>query len=374
MDSDVYQRLAQALDELPGGYPRSESGVELRILQRLFTPQEAHVACCLTLLAESAEVVARRAGLPVEETARLLEEMDRKRLIYNFSPTGATPRYMAQQFVIGLWESQVDRLDRELVELFEAYLPIYAAADLWGRVPQLRTIPVRQSIPNTATILPYEHVEAMMGKQTRFAVANCICRQEMHIIDQGCGRPMETCLVTGSMVDYYVRVGRGREITREEALALIDQANEAGLVLQAGNDQASGSLCMCCGCCCGVLRILKSYPDPANHGSSPFVAVLDESRCMGCELCLSRCPMDALTFADFHAVHHPERCIGCGLCVSTCPESALTLVRKEQQREVPKTIVHLYISMARSRKRLGPGEMVRLGARTAVDRFLAKKE
>ena len=371
MDQDVYEKLAQALNELPGGFPRSESGVELRILQRLFTPEEANLARHLTLLAESPRVIARRAGVPVAEAARLLDEMHRKRLIYNFEAEGKPQRYMAQQFLVGLWESQVDRLDRELVEEFEAYLPVYAAEGLWSRVPQLRTIPVRASIPNQARILPYEHVEALLRERTRFGVANCICRQEQRILDHDCGKPLETCLVTDSVVDYFVRVGRGREISRAEAMALIEQADQAGLVLQAGNDQASGSLCMCCGCCCGVLRMLKSYPDPANQGSSPFTAVLEADLCIGCEVCITRCPMDALTFEDFHAAHHPERCIGCGLCVSTCPEGALTLVRKEQQREVPKDIVRLFIRMARSRGRLGPGEMIRLAARTAIDRFLA---
>lgn len=371
MTPDVYEQLAQVLNELPGGYPRSESGVELRILRRLFTPEEAHLACHLTLLAESPRVIAHRAGVPEEDAARLLAEMDRKRLIYNFEPADKPPKYLAQQFLIGLWESQVDRLDRELVEDFEEYLPIYNADDLWSQVPQLRTIPVRASIPAQTHILPYEHVGEILNTHTRFGVANCICRQEMHLIDQGCNRPVETCLVTDGTVDYFVRVGRGREITREEAQALVEQADRTGLVLQAGNDQGSGAMCMCCGCCCGVLRTLKRFPDPANHCSSPFTAQLDVEKCMGCELCVSRCPMDALTMQDFHAAHQPERCIGCGLCVSTCPEGALTLVRKDQQREVPKTVVHLYVSMARARRRLGPGAMARLAAKTVLDRFLA---
>ncbi|RPJ49062.1 MAG: hypothetical protein EHM21_07435 [Chloroflexi bacterium] len=192
VDDSVYEKLAQALDELPGGFPRSETGAELRILRKLYTPAEAEIARHLTLLAEEPRVIARRAGIPVAEAACLLEEMDRKRLVYNFSKEGETQRYMAQQFVVGIYESQVDRLDRELVDAFEEYLPVYNAAGLWGKAPQLRTIPIRQSISSGTQVLPYEAIDEILRKHTRFGVANCICRQEQRILDHDCGKKLET--------------------------------------------------------------------------------------------------------------------------------------------------------------------------------------
>ncbi len=89
--------------------------------------------------------IAVRAGVPLADAERILAELERKRLIYNFAPPGKPPAYMAQQFVIGFWEGQVDRLDRELVELFEEYLPVYAQSGAWEKTPQLRTIPVHES-------------------------------------------------------------------------------------------------------------------------------------------------------------------------------------------------------------------------------------
>ena len=66
----VYPQLAKHLDDLPGGYPATASGVELRILQRLFTPQDAALALKLTVIPEPPRVVARRAGLSEADTAR----------------------------------------------------------------------------------------------------------------------------------------------------------------------------------------------------------------------------------------------------------------------------------------------------------------
>ena len=215
--ADIYEQLAHFLDELPGGFPPSESGVEVRILRRLFTPQEAAVTLHLSLLSEEAHVIAHRAGLPVEQARDLLEELDRKRLIYCFPEEGKPRTYMAQQFLVGFWESQVDRLDRELVEMFEEYLPTYAQSGNWAKMPQLRTIPVREDIPHQGTVLSYENVTEIIAEHHTFAVANCICRQEMRILGHDDGKPLETCLSFDGGADYFVRTERGRYITREES-------------------------------------------------------------------------------------------------------------------------------------------------------------
>lgn len=105
MATDVYERLAQHLDNLPAGFPRTESGVEIRILRRLFTPEDAELALHLTLIPEEPRVIAHRAKIPVEEAARRLEEMDKKGLIFSIHREGKPPQYQAQQFAVGFWEA-----------------------------------------------------------------------------------------------------------------------------------------------------------------------------------------------------------------------------------------------------------------------------
>lgn len=91
---DIYKKLAKHLDDMPGGFPATESGVELRILRRLFTPEEAELALALTLFPEEPARVAKRIHLPEEETARRLEEMAKKGLIYRIQPRDGPPRYL----------------------------------------------------------------------------------------------------------------------------------------------------------------------------------------------------------------------------------------------------------------------------------------
>lgn len=374
MTTDVYQKLARHLDDLPAGFPATASGVEQRILRRLFSPEEAELALELSLLEEESRVIARRAGLPVEECAQRLEEMAGKGLIYRTQAEGRPPRYMAIQFAIGIWEFQVNRLDDGLVHDFDEYLPDFASFDTWRKAPQLRTIPVGESIDAELAILPYERAEEIVRQHHRLAVAPCICRREQRMAGRGCDRPLETCLVFGGAADFYLHNGLARAIDQEEALDILKLADESGLVLQPGNSKAASNICTCCGCCCGVLRTLKRHPAPASLVSSPFVAAADPATCLGCGTCLGRCQMDALRLEDEKIVLDPDRCIGCGLCVSTCPSGSLRLVRKPEtaQPYVPRGGVEAAIRMGRSRGKMTVPDMVGMLVRSGVDRLLAR--
>ncbi len=237
MAANIYERLAEHLDNLPGGFPRTESGVEMRILRRLFTPENAKLAVRLTLIPEEPRVIARRAKIPVEEASQRLEEMVKAGLISGVYPKSKSPLYMAQQFLIGFWEGQVNRLSRELIQDFEEYLPFYTEQNIGPGVPQLRTIPVGKSISTQTEVMLYEQAEELVRTHKTFAVANCICRQEMRIMGKGCEKPEESCLSFGTAAKIMVRTGRGRPISMEEALAILRHAEEIGLILQPSNAQ-----------------------------------------------------------------------------------------------------------------------------------------
>lgn len=334
---DVYKELREHLDRLPGGFPPTESGVEIRILKSLFSQAEAELAKYLRPKLETAMVIAERAGRSEQETAALLEEMARKGLIFSIETNERPAAYMAAQFVVGIWEYHVNDLDEKFVKDMDEYMP-YLAREAFERVPQLRTIPVGKSISAGIEVLPYEKAEELVKKQKKFLVAPCICRRENQLKGNGCDKLMEACLVFGWGADYYERNGLGRVITMEETLEILRKADEEGLVLQPSNAQEIVNICCCCGDCCQVLINLKRHPLPAAMASASFVAGVDPNTCIGCETCLERCQMEALSIKDDHAVVNADRCIGCGLCVSTCPSGALELQRKAQeaQPEIPK--------------------------------------
>jgi Pyruvate/2-oxoacid:ferredoxin oxidoreductase delta subunit len=366
---DIYRRLARHLDDMPAGFPQSASGVELRILKKLFSEDEAELALHLTLLPEPARTAAARAKRQPEETARRLEDMARRGLVYRIEGRDGETLYSANQFVIGIWEFQVQSLNPDLIRDMEEYLPTLMGDGPWKKTPQLRTVPVMESLPVRHEILAHEKAEEMLRGHDRFLVAPCICRRERTMMGEGCDKPEEACLIMGRAVDYYERNGMGRVIDREEALAILGKACDAGLVLQPSNAQKISNICMCCGCCCGVLRTIKSHPRPAEFVSSPFRASLNAETCSDCGTCLERCPMGAPARRDGDGVRlDPGRCIGCGLCVPTCPTGSLALVRKPaaEQRDVPPTLRKTYIDMARRRGGQKIFKLVRSWLRSAV--------
>jgi len=381
MTAKIFKKLAHHLDDLPGGFPPTDSGVELRILQRLFTEEEAELAIRLSLIPEEAHVIARRARISVQDAGMRLGEMSQKGLIYRIAHHNGQTLYMASQFVIGIWEYHVNDLSPELIEDMELYAPTLLDQS-WKKVPQLRTIPIGRSITPQLDVLPYEVAEKLVWDKKKAVVAPCICRKERQMVGEGCDRPLEACLVFGMGADYYQHNGLGRVIERSEVLDILKQADKSGLVLQPGNSRKIVNICCCCGCCCGILRNVKLQPNPASLIASAFIVAFDPETCNGCGVCVKRCQMDALELKSDKELKEDKaaldltRCIGCGLCVSTCPTKSLTLVRKpeSEQPETPANVIETGLKLGRARGKLGSMSFAKMRLQSKIDRLLAVKK
>lgn len=355
MNEHIYRKLSRHLDQLPEGFPPSSTGADLRLLELLFSPQEAELAVHLSLNPEDAGTIAGRAGRSMPETENHLEEMARKGLILSLRDSCGTCFYQAVPFVVGIYEFQVENLNDDLRNALQDYWTTMEDRVEPETTAQMRTIPVHESIDARLEALPYEQVLELVNANTRFAVAPCICRRLAKLNGRGCDAPEESCLIFGEWADFYIRTERAREINRAEMLALIAKADAANLVLQPSNSQRASFICCCCGCCCGVLRELQQHPRPADAVASAFISTLQPDLCEGCFTCLERCQMGALAEDGNRVALKQERCIGCGLCVSTCPTGALTLVRKPEsaRSRVPATMGDTWRIMREERERAG---------------------
>jgi ferredoxin len=347
----TYTDLAAHLDRLPGGFPKTESGVELRILRKLFSPDEAKTALLLQLSPETAEAIADRAGVDPTFMGDMLETMSRKGLILR-SEKDKIPFYMAAQFMIGIWEYHVNDLDEELIRYVNEYIPD-VMKNRWvkQKTRQLRVIPVSASIRAEMEVMPYEEAEKIISAQSKIVVAPCICRKEHRMTGKGCDNPLETCLIFGGSAYYYERNGIGRSVSKDAALDILRQGMEAGLVLQPGNAQKPSNICMCCGCCCQILKNIKKFDRPADVVCTSYYAAVESGICTGCGACTEKCQMDAIVI-DGVARVNTTRCIGCGLCVTACDYGAMLLIQKENQKRwvPPRNTAETYLRIIQERR------------------------
>lgn len=363
MSKEIYRKLRERLDDLSIGFPATDSGVEIRMLEKLFEPEEAALFLRLGMMLEEPEAIAERIGEDPETIAPMLHQMAEKGLLFRLKRDDSA-RYGALPFAVGWYEFQLGRMDREFAEMFEQYWEESSKESLALGGQLLRPIPVHQSIDPRLPVSTHENCREIVRSQTFLAVADCICRKQQGLLDTACGKPLEVCLVFGSHGKAYVDLGIAREIDADEAVAILDKAEEAGLVPQPANLQKPTAICNCCGDCCGVLRSLNQLENPAAAVLSNYYASVAADLCTGCGECESRCQMNAIEFSDDVAVVLKNRCIGCGLCVTTCPVEAIRLEAKpvEDRNIPPENGMAMMASVAQQRgipleKLIGPNKL-----------------
>lgn len=333
----VYAKLREYIDSLPAGYPETESGVEIRLLERIFTPEEAEVFMHCKLVAEPAPAIGKRCGMPAPEAREMLARMAKKGHLFEV-PSGNEMLYMALPWMPGIVETQLNLMDEEfarmLLEHSREYFPTWTALDN----QMFRVIPVDSAIDTTPAVETYDRIRDLVRKQKQISVMPCLCRETHETLKDGCGRPHETCFVFGPYSRHFVENGDGRYITVEETLSILDECEKNALVLQPVNARELNGMCCCCSCCCFMLENLNKLPNPASVVQSSFQAGIDPGLCNLCGACLERCQMAALSEETKSMTVDLARCIGCGLCVSGCPEKAISLLPKVETGDVPTNV------------------------------------
>jgi electron transport complex protein RnfB len=346
MNDNIYEQLRERIDSYSVGFSATPSGIEINILQKIFTPVEAELYLHMERKLETAEAIARRAGQDKEIVRNILVEMTEKGLTFPRTKAGIK-YYAAAPFMHGFFEHHaVKGMDKELAKMYEDYK--------WGgfipKTRALRTVPINISLDSHKPVMPYDDVKKIIEGKERIGLFPCACAATMKVLESGCDNPLDVCIAFDYYAEYAIEeFGTGKWITREEALDVLKRSEEAGLVHQVGGDSRNVEcICNCCSDCCGALRFFKLLPNPAKFGGSNYFSRLDADLCNYCEICIDRCPMDAITSGSSNVVTNPERCIGCGLCTTTCPTEAITLEMKPENKIKPPPSPDRYTFMRSS--------------------------
>ena len=334
MTDEPYIKLQEFLDSYPIGFPKTSTGVEIEILKRLFTEEEAKLTVMLTPVPSSVSSIARRAKMDKKEMEEKLEAMSKKGLIFRVKRGGKT-FYNAAPYMIGLYEYSVEKIDKDMAEKFKEFYDSAMMDELGAsNVPGFKVLPVEETLEVSTVLYPYHKLKESIKNARKIAVYDCVCRKESRLLGEGCNYPMEeTCLSFGAAAEYYIENGWAREITPEECLEVIEKTDKAGLIHAGVNSKHLSNICNCCPCCCATMKgITKKGYDKHRYLNALFESIIDQDLCVGCGNCVERCPVDAILLDDTARVDR-DLCLGCGLCASDCPEDAIILHLREDGEE-----------------------------------------
>ena len=369
-EQQIYEGLINWLRQSWAGLPDSE--LLLPLMKATYTPEEASLVTGMPfapLEGQTLEELAERKQMDRAEIMERLDAMANKGLVFRIvlGDTilyGLNDVYFVQYRATG-WPGRADERNKAIAPLANQYY--YRGA--WDPMDRLspkygRTLPIEGTIEDTREIQPYEAVAEVLDRQDYFSVSVCPCKHRKNLDPEfdNCTYPTEVCLHFGALGRYIDENGMGRQITREEAEEILRQSAEAGLVHQVSNYQEGpDTICNCDPCCCVFLEAFHKLKHAQGLEPSNYQVRIRRETCIGCGLCVKRCPMYLLSLEDEPeakdrvtvvvreegkkelknktgkvATVNLDPCIGCGVCVYKCPSQSLVLERKRVVNHPPK--------------------------------------
>ncbi|HWT76557.1 MAG TPA: FAD-dependent oxidoreductase [Mobilitalea sp.] len=282
---------------------------EYKILEPVTTDEMAEIALHLEIRKpKSIAEVAALCGRPAEEVEKVLFKMAVDGSVKLENEHGVD-KYFLELYVPGVMEYMVANKENVkkypvIAECFEEYtrkLGGLMAGNLPVGMGVMRVIPIQSAIEGDTRRASYEEIEDLLNKHEHFSVTDCACRTSMRVIGEGCGHTVEDmCIQLGPAAEYYIRTGRGRQITREEAIAICKQAEKDGMVHSIPNLSGPGkalAICNCCGCSCFGLRNTNLYRNP-DFSRSNYAAQVNRDKCVACGECVENCQVNALNLGQ----------------------------------------------------------------------------
>ncbi len=317
---NVYVILAEALGRLPNKFPRTTSGIEIELLKHFFSTEEAALAVHLSGEMTPIEEIASRAGLNVAFAQDMLQQMSSRGLVN----MDEQMRVKLATFFPGFYYAHGDHT---LAHMFSEYMAAGGAEKNLGSDPAYQRVVPARAATKSEWIMPYDDIRSVLDSMKTFYLVDCECRMEEQMLGHTCKFPTRTCLSFSPTDDTPVPYN----ITKEEALALLDRAEEIGLVHTVSNwSNGYSFVCNCCGCCCKLLRAINELGIEKSVAQANYYAVIDPDLCSNCGTCVERCQVKAISEIDGVSVVDRKRCIGCGLCVTGCPNGVARLEQKPE--------------------------------------------
>jgi ferredoxin len=359
-----YITLSNRLNRFPQGAPPTE--LLFRVLEVLFTPEEAALVALLPIKPFNAGAAAKIWNKPEAECRRTLERLASRGMLLDMELRGeqvfVLPPPMAGFFEFSMMRVGNGYDQKLLAELFHQYLNVEEAfvKNLFaGGETQLGRVFVNEpALPgdNALRVLDYERASEVIRTASCMGVGTCYCRHKMQHLGKACGAAMDICMTFENTARSLVKHGIARQVDAREGLDLLDAARDQNLV-QFGENVRNrvAFICNCCGCCCEAMLAAKRFAVLNPIATTNFLPELEQEACSGCGKCVAACPVEAMGLVSAGDPRQPRRmkarldaslCLGCGVCVRACPSRSITLRARERRVLTPVTTAHRAVLMA----------------------------
>lgn len=356
-----FDSLVTRLNKFPQGAPPSDRLFD--ILKMLFTEKEAGLVAQLPIRPFTAEDAAAIWKCSLSEAQKTLDTLASRALLVDIEQQGeqtyCLPPPMAGFFEFSLMRVRTDIDQKALSELYYQYINEEEdfIRDLFvrGETSLGRVFVQERAVksPYDLEILDYERATHIIETATAIGVGICYCRHKMEHVGKACDAPQDICMTFNTAAHSLIKYGHARAVDKSECLELLHKAWDHNLVqFGENNRQGVNFICNCCGCCCEALLAVQRFGITRSIHSN-FILHPRRRECVGCGLCVKRCPVNALSMETTPQGERPvvnkDICLGCGVCVRCCPKEDLELVPRPERVIPPVNTVHRAVVMAAER-------------------------
>jgi ferredoxin len=368
MHEQAYRQIAENVDKNYRTAPKAGGDLSqafISFLKTLYTPEEAEVVqhLFMPLVFKTLEELAEATGKSADEVRKILAPLITKGFVMAFDGLHCIPP-IPILLNLHMFYPGITPKDLEAAELYQQFFIEEKFYKYYGTSSKgtttLRAIPINKTIhPKEKTFAAEEAHQFIRGLQTEdFQLVPCPCRTRTEKLgSRECSDkfPIGSCIFLEGTARHFEKVGLGSRVTKEQAIQYLDDMVERGLIPNTQNYIAGrfDVICLCCGCCCSVVRGRTVWDNPTAVLPSPFIPIAGDD-CVQCGECIERCMLGALQLDETEgkAVADAEKCIGCGVCAIACPTDALKLSRIDRPKKPFDTDVDLYVAIARDNERL----------------------
>jgi formate hydrogenlyase subunit 6/NADH:ubiquinone oxidoreductase subunit I len=327
------------------GYPFSPALIDL--LRETFSPVEARVALAIPNHLAPLEVanlatIAPRTDLPEAKVSETLESLSKRNLIYTAKTKDGVKGYALLQVGFGMpqtffWDGKQDDRAKRMTRLIRNYFTVPITQESYGAAPtkcfKYSPANLTVNVPMQG-VMPNEQMGPILDSVSKIALAHCPCRMVAKISGRtDCQHTIEVCFKYDELAEFVIHKGLAREVSRDEALHILQECEKEGLVHMVDNAQGQiKHTCNCCGHYCWNVGIIRRRKIPRDILMDVyFVRETDREACIGCGVCSDICPVGAVEMVDDKAEVDTDWCIGCGVCAVPCPTGAISIKRRTEE-------------------------------------------